>query len=428
MNLPRPRLRSTLLFVLIAGALGAGGWWFWERSPWAAQRRLDAVVRDLKRWHLAEAAAELEQMRGVWNNLPAVYLLSARAERLQDNPEAADTFLQEFLRQGGAAEDHRREAAMLSVYRGHIDPAEGYLQHCIAEEHPDDFFAFDALVIGNGKTYRLTQAEHWLKRWRQRYPDAIPALLREGWLEERALHRAEAVACYERILALDPDNDVARLRLAQVLLIRRQSNQALEHLLILQQHLPDNRYVLLALARCRLALGDAAKAAETSASLAERFPDDPDIVALLGQLAMDQQQWETAEKLLRRARELQPFEISPVSQLQQCLAIQGKVDEAKKCLAEVIELKADFERVQSLVLDELPLAPRDPKLRCEAGDLLRRHGAYADAVRWYESALRENDNYAPAHTALAECYEKTGRPDRAQEHRRKAEAKMKIDN
>jgi tetratricopeptide (TPR) repeat protein len=417
-----------LLFVLVAGLLVAGGWWFGERSPWAAQRRLDAVTRDLKRWHLAEAAAELERLRGVWSGLPAVYLLSARAERLQDNPAGADKFLQEFLRRGGAAEDHRREAAMLSAYRGHIGPAEGYLQNCVAEEHTDDFFAFDALVIGNGKAYRLTQAEHWLKRWRQRYPDAIPALLHEAWLDERALHRAEAVACYERILTLDPDNDVARLRLAQVLLIRKQSNQALEHLLVLQQHLPDNRHVLLGLARAWLALGEPAKAAESSVNLAERFPDDPEIVALRGQLAMDQQQWEMAEKLLRRARELQPFEISHVSQLQQCLAIQGKADEAKKCLAEVTQLKADFERMQSLVLDELPLAPRDPKLRCQAGELLQLHGAYPEAIRWYESALRENENYAPAHAALAECYEKTGRPDRAQEHRRKAEGKLKIDN
>jgi tetratricopeptide (TPR) repeat protein len=428
MNLPRPRLRSTLLFALVAGLLGAGGWWLWQRSPWAAERRLAFVANDLKRWHLAEAAAELARCRARWSDVPAVYLLSARAERLQDNLDAAADFLREFLKRGGASEDHRREAAMLSAYRGHIGAADGYLQNCVAEEHPDDFFAFDALVIGNGKTYRLGQAEHWLKRWRQRYPDAIPALLHEGWLDERALHRAEAVACYERILALDPDNDAARLRLAQVLVIRKQSNQALEHLLVLQQHLPDNRHVLQELARCWLGQGEAAKATGIVSALADRFPDDAEIVALRGQLAMDQQQWEAAEKLLRRAHELQPFEISHVSQLQQCLAIQGKADEAKKCLAEVTQLKADFERIQSIVLDELPLAPRDPKLRCRAGDLLRRHGAYPEAIRWYESALREKEGYAPAHAALADCYEKTGRAELAQEHRRKAEGKLTIDN
>ena len=428
MTLPRPRLRSTLLLAAFAALLGWGGWWFVQRSGWAAERRLAAVTHDLKRWHLADAAAELARCRIAWHELPAVYLLSARAERLQDNFAAAEEFLREFLHKGGAAEDQRREGAMLAAYRGHIDPVAGYLQNCIAEEHPDDFFAFDALVIGNGKTYRLAQAEHWLKRWRQRYPDAIPALLHEAWLDERILHRAEAIVCYERILALDAANDVARLRLAQVLVIRKQTDQALEHLLVLQKRLPDNRQVLVELARCWQAQGDAAKAAAPLTELAVRFPDDGEIAGLRGRLAMEQQQWDLAERLARRAHELQPFEVAHLSQLQQCLALQGKHDEAKKFLAEVNQLKADFERMQTLVLDELPLAPRDPKLRWEAGALLQRHGAYPEAIRWYESALREDANYAAAHAALAECYEKTGRGDLAQEHRRKAKGKLTIDN
>lgn len=420
MKLPNRRLLWTLTLAGLAGLLGWGGLWAWQRSAWAAQRRLDAVTQNLKRWHLNQAAKDLESCRAAWAQLPAVYLLSARAQRLLENFSPAEEFLREFLQHGGAEEDHRRESAMLSAYRGHVDPVEAFLQQSLVEEPADDVFLFDALVMGYRKAHRLPEAEHWLARWRRRYPEAVPALLHQAALLERALRGEEAALVFQRILRLDADNDVARLRLAQNLVTRNQPDQALEHLLQLQTRLPDDRQVLQELARCWQAQGDVRQAKATLDRLVEQYPDDGAVVGQAALFAMSQASWDSAERLLRRAHALKPFEPMYAGQLHQCLTILGKDAEAKQFFEKSKQLQADYDRVQLLVTQELPAAPRNFRLRHEAGAILMRHGEYEQAIRWFHSALRENAHHQPSRLALAECYEKTGRPELAEEQRRLA--------
>ena len=66
---------------------------------------------------------------------------------------------------------------------------------------------------------------------------------------------------------------------------------------------------------------------------------------------------------------------------------------------------------------EIQRAPHNPNLHYEAGMIALRAGAIQDALRWFESALREDPNHAPTHRALAEYYQKMGELGRAARHR-----------
>src|SRR5262249_9129652 len=65
--------------------------------------------------------------------------------------------------------------------------------------------------------------------------------------------------------------------------------------------------------------------------------------------------------------------------------------------------------------------PRDnPRLRYRPGIASLQLGQDADAVLWFTRALIEDPHYRPAHVALADHYEKTGRHDLAKKHRQAA--------
>jgi predicted Zn-dependent protease len=68
----------------------------------------------------------------------------------------------------------------------------------------------------------------------------------------------------------------------------------------------------------------------------------------------------------------------------------------------------------------LPKTPHDPALHHELGTILMRMGKEELAFSWYQSALRENPGYRPAHESLAQYYERFGNAEQASWHRQRA--------
>jgi Tfp pilus assembly protein PilF len=63
--------------------------------------------------------------------------------------------------------------------------------------------------------------------------------------------------------------------------------------------------------------------------------------------------------------------------------------------------------------------PLDPALHAEMGLLEIRAGHPEEGEWWLKSALAVDPDYAPAHQALADLYEKRGDSAKAAEHRSK---------
>jgi uncharacterized protein HemY len=89
------------------------------------------------------------------------------------------------------------------------------------------------------------------------------------------------------------------------------------------------------------------------------------------------------------------------------------------------QIDADLKRLHEIITADMVQRPHNAALHYEAGMIALRTGAVPDAVRWFESALREDPRHGPSHQALADYYEGIGEPARAAQHRelaRRAEA------
>jgi Tfp pilus assembly protein PilF len=69
------------------------------------------------------------------------------------------------------------------------------------------------------------------------------------------------------------------------------------------------------------------------------------------------------------------------------------------------------------LMQQVLKTPRSAPLRHEIGALFLRNGFTEDGLSWLRTALEQDPAYRPAHQALAEHYQRTGQPDKAERHR-----------
>jgi tetratricopeptide (TPR) repeat protein len=184
----------------------------------------------------------------------------------------------------------------------------------------------------------------------------------------------------------------------------------------LRRRQPDNPAVLLGLAKCRRQLGQPDEARQLLDAVLAQNPEDAQALAEQGKLALAAGQASEAEAWLRRAAERAPRDREIVYNFVQCLRQLGKDDEADRCAALLKEIDADQRRMNRLVL-EVMQRPRDAELRYEAGMIFLRNGLTDDGLSWLAMALENDPRHRRAREALAEHYERSGRPDLAAPHR-----------
>jgi predicted Zn-dependent protease len=65
-------------------------------------------------------------------------------------------------------------------------------------------------------------------------------------------------------------------------------------------------------------------------------------------------------------------------------------------------MEDDLARFNEIVTKDIAQRPTDPALHCTLGQILLRGGQREEGLRWLQSALRLDPQYAPALQALAE--------------------------
>src|SRR5262249_28037436 len=147
-----------------------------------------------------------------------MHFLAARTARRAGFSADAERHLSRCAELHGEPEAIERERALLCAQRGELASVESYLVSCVQQEHRDTPFILEALTQGYMKTYRLPAALGCLSRLFRQQPEHVQALFWRAWVWERLLNREKALADYRRIVELDPEQDTARLRLAEGLL------------------------------------------------------------------------------------------------------------------------------------------------------------------------------------------------------------------
>jgi Tfp pilus assembly protein PilF len=398
------------LFVPIGFAAYLGGLNLWAASHFrAAERALDRHDFDSAGQHLALCLR-------VWPTGANTHFLAARVARGAGRYDEAEEHLKVCEGLDWPSEAVELERLLIQGQRGQRAALVSLAGRAEWDDQ-DTPLILEVLIQHYVETYQLHKALAGLNRFLEYRPEDVRALLGRGWVWERLFLFGAAADDYRRAVAVDPDNEGTRLRLAETLVITGPAQEALAQFEQLAERRPGQPEILLGLARCRRQLGEVAAAAELLDRLLARHPHNAAALAERGRLALQAGQLAQAEKLLGEAVHRAPFDREANFTLARCFQLRGKQGAARRAQLKCRELDAALKQVDRLT-KQVMKAPHDPALRYELGMIFLSHGETEKGLRWLTMALREDPGHLPTHRAFAAYYERTGQADRAAYHRR----------
>ena len=326
-------------------------------------------------------------------------LLAARAARGARAYGEAREHLRRCRADGGEVESIAIEEALIDVELGNAHPVPMLRERA---RHDDDLalVVLEVLIQHDLNTYQLASAREGFTRYLARRPDDLHALLGRGFVWERYLDFASALEDYRKAVAAHPENDRARLKLADTLLIVGTPDEALAQYQWLAERWPERPPVRLGLARCYRRLARPDEAAKLLDGLLAEFPNHGETLWERGELELEQGRPVTAEPLLRKAAAQRPFDRRVHYAMYRCLLRLDRPGEAETFNARVKHLDADLVRLNA-IRNEVLARPSDAALRCEGGLLFLRNGERDEGIRWLQLALRLDPKCEPARAALA---------------------------
>jgi tetratricopeptide (TPR) repeat protein len=402
--------------VLALLALIGFGVYLTGPSLWAEYQYRQAE-QDIKHRRFPRALERLDWCLWAWPRSSEPCLLAARTARRARDYEQARRLLVDYTRRGGPSEAVELEQMLFRAQRGEqSEEDEKDLHAILLENDPNLPYVLEALAQGYIRTFRWAQALHCLDQLLEKWPEDAEVYVWRGSIYEN-LHSFKAEEDYRKALDLDPGNDLARLRLAGLLILGQQFEEAARHLEQVRQNRPDDPDLLLNLARCRLAYDRLTEAAQLLDQLLTRQPRDPAALSERGKVALKQGHPAEAERWLREAMTLAPWERTGAYQFELCLRQLGKNEEADQWVDRLRRLQRDEERLSEL-LSQTIKEPGNLALRCEAAQLLLGHGQEMEGVTWLQSVLREDPHNRQAATALADYFQAKSDTARAEFYRK----------
>jgi tetratricopeptide (TPR) repeat protein len=398
---------------LVIGSGVAGTWWYWRREFSRANQEA----------HLSHSEAALTHVRHCLSIRPKhvpTLLLEARLRRVAGDFDAAEEALQRALAsQGEANEDIQLEFVLLRAQRGEFDNVEAGLWQCLIQGHPQSPIIAEAMASVYIARLQLSPAFMLVNKWIELDRDNPKAWDWLGWLHENLNHPPSAQAAYRRAGELDPTRIESRARAASYTLMSGDVKAAIREYEPLYAAWPDHSMVRVGYARCLMR--DMARVPEARAILNETLrtsPDDLDAHIELANLELDYGSPVEAERLLRRAKELDPANATVLAQLATALRKQpGRQADYRKALSESEEVRAGYIRFTQLVDNEVVENPNDPARRVELARFLFKVKRDGLAIFWVRQALGIDPAFRPAHEALYDHYTAAGETAKAAEHK-----------
>lgn len=402
------------LLALIALGAGVAGAYAWASYHlWAARSALN-------RYHTTDAIAHLKISLTVWPHDSETLILAARASRRAGSlDEAARCLDRCHPLHGNKDEDLLLERTLLDVERGELEGTKSFCDTLVTRNDPATPLVLEALGKGCLRMYRSSDADRALNEWLERQPDNPQALDIQGQVRELQLRPEDAVACYRRAVATDPELNDARRHLCAALMQLGHTDEALPHLEYLNRRDSEDVVAKVHLARARAQMGQTDEAENLLRDVLSRWPQFAPALAERGKLALQAGRSDEAEKWLRQAITLEPSDFQAHYQLFLCLQRNGKAEEARQEQARFRAIEADAERLQKISTIQMQKDPHNADLHYQAGMIALRTGNAAEGLRWLHSALREDPNHAPTHRALMEYYQRIRDFQSAREHRAK---------
>ena len=314
------------------------------------------------------------------------------------------------------------ELNLLRASAGELDQVEDFLRDRAARDGALAPLVWEALAQGCMRTYRLRDAMAYLSDWTDVQTDNIQALFLRAVVREKVGAVTQAVEDYRRVVELDPQRDDVRRLLGRCLMKAGRFEDALTVLEAQQKCDPGDAELSANVARCLLEVGQYQDAHTLLDAVLAQYPEYNLALENRGRLALREGQPAEAEEWLRKAVRAAPYDFQANWQLYEALRLQQKTEQAEEQRDKARGIEDVVARLGAIGQREMSAHPHDPALHYEMGRLHARIGQKETARYWYESALLQDKQFAPAHAALAEWYEEQGDASQAAFHREQAKS------
>ncbi len=247
---------------------------------------------------------------------------------------------------------------------------------------------------------------------------------------------AGAVPYLRAALADDPENVNARFNLAYALQSTGDEDGAIEQYSLIASRQPDLLEARQNLATLLMQAGRFGEAADEYGAIAAANPDDPAPRMLAAMATERTGPPKAVVEAYRRVLELDPSSLDARLGLARSLEASGMLleaveeylriadstphaDQALLNLAERLDESGQRDTALDIFRRHASMNPDDPAVQEDLGLLLLEEGATGEAIGFLERSVKA-DPMGRRHSALAEAYRRSGRPDAAHEQLRLA--------
>jgi tetratricopeptide (TPR) repeat protein len=334
----------------------------------------------------------------------------ARTQRRDVEIEEAMESLHKASKQHWVPNQIKLEMMLIKAEMGILGQVSKQLQEILKEGHADDRFILEALVVGYLQTNFLTEANRWATVWIGQHPDDWLARYWHGLVMEGGSQFSLAKEEYEKALELNPDGFGLHLRLAEVLMHNRASEETLSHYEAALKADPKNPVALHGLARSQQTLGSSEAAKATLDRLIEVDPKFIKAYILEAQLADEEDMTEEAYNWLKKALEIDPNDRLANQKMFEVLRRLNRDEEARQVQLHAKEIEKQLVRMDE-INKELLDQPKDVALRNEAGNILLKLGKPKEAFSWFISAFFIDARDKPTKEGMRKCLQRMGDRD-----------------
>jgi len=393
------------LLLLVWGGITGFAWWNYE----AAQKALEKDDLD-------SALADISRTLIFWPNSGKSHFLAARIQRLRESFKEAEKHLNACQDLEGRTEQLQLEWLLFRLQAGEVAEVQHGLWICLQEKLPESSWILEALARSYMRDLRFRLASKCLEDWLILQPDQLRALALRAKVQEHMEYREGALADYQRIVDLNPDNWKARLRLADMLLFNKKTVEALEHLEIVEKTQGDRAEFLQVLAKARVLEGKTSEARALFEKVIALNWKNPEVFHQLGQIELQEGRPAQAESCFRAALKTDPTFGLAYFSLYSSLKQQNQIEKANKELRNYKDFKEGMEKLKKH-LDDFEKQTKSSSL-IEAGGLIMRLGNPDLGRQFLLRALEMEPYNRKAHELLVEYYTKKNQLQEAAKHQK----------
>jgi Tfp pilus assembly protein PilF len=370
-----------------------------------AARHHDQAREPLRRW-LSERPDSAEP-----------YYYKAWLALAFDQPADAIKAIEQAKKLGFDPDLIARLVAICQSRAGRINEAEPILERAFHQESEPRLEVAKEMAKIYLTSFRLVQAGNAVERSRLLAPEDPQPYLWSNEIESRgSAEPAILIQNYRAALARDPNLDKARLALAEQLSKARHFDDAEHEYRIYLKRNPKDAAALVGFGRTFFQRGDVATSTQYFEAALEVDPRQPDALKELGQMDLQQGQFQKARDRLKLVTEMQPFAYDVRYSFAQALRLAGDESRSRIETANAVRLRKEQDHILKL-RTSLRGNPNNPAVRFEVAKWMIENGHVQEGLDWTSEILRAEPRHGPTHRLLADYYQKEGNTGQANYHR-----------